>query len=568
MVSPVGRKFPRMLALAMSITTCVAVVLTATLIGRTVRSSELSELIHSLTTQATLIENQVDKSAFLATSSTVLHDLAHRLDKSSGCRVTFLAADGRVLGDSSVSFDDLRRVENHKDRPEVRDALASGAGHATRFSSTIHEDFLYVAVKVDYKDATVGLVRLALPLTELKKRQRTLSFHIASLSLAALALIVFVAVAVSGPLSRPVTEISQAADHLADQAHITGKALSHDRAHLAAILSHMEEGVAAVDRSGRITAVNPAISSMFGLRAEEAVGKFFLEAIRQGQLNQLIQDVLRDLRVRTDEVRAFAPDERIFEVHAAPLMQKGQCQGALLVLHDITRLRRLEQIRSDFVANVSHELRTPLSSIKGFAETLRTGALKDPAVAVEFLSSIEKHTDNMTALVEDLLDLTAIESGQRVPVQEPVALAEAVADVVKGLAPIAAKGKIRIESALAPDVPEVVADRGHLKQILANLLENAIKFNREDGWVKIQASRNGDRIELVVADSGSGIPAQDLPRIFERFYRVDKARSRSMGGTGLGLAIVKHLVEANGGLITVESAVGHGSTFRISFPLS
>lgn len=332
------------------------------------------------------------------------------------------------------------------------------------------------------------------------------------------------------------------------------------------ILSNMLEGVIAVDTNARVLFLNQAIARLFDIDPNNVSGKHVLEVVRQNQVNSLLQSVLSDQKNRTDEIRTFVPEEHVFEAIAAPLIEEGKTVGALLVLHDVTRVRKLEQVRRDFVANVSHEMRTPLASIKGFAETLRTGALADPKVAVEFLKSIEKHTDNMTALVEDLLDLTAIESGQRQPIKEKLALSDIVAEVVRGLAPVANKGKIQISIELGAALPLIEVDRRHVKQILANLLENAIKFNQEGGWVKIGAEKSGSHVHLTVSDSGPGIPAQDLPRIFERFYRVDNGRSRSMGGTGLGLSIVKHLVEANGGTVRVDSAIGKGSMFSVAFP--
>lgn len=342
--------------------------------------------------------------------------------------------------------------------------------------------------------------------------------------------------------------------------------LDSDRSYLDTILSNMLEGVVAVDTTGRVLFLNQALAKIFQIDSGNVKGKHLLEVLRQNQLNSLLQSALQDQKAKTEDVRIFSPEERFFEAIAVPLIENNQLVGALLVLHDVTRVRRLEQVRRDFIANVSHEMRTPLSSIKGFAETLRTGALEDEKVAKEFISSIEKQADNMTALVEDLLDLSAIESGQRVPSTERIELAGAVQEIVKTLLPIAKKKKITIENLIADESMVISADRGHLKQILINLMENAIKFNHEGGWIKLSAESAEKMFFLKVADSGSGIPSQDIPRIFERFYRVDKARSRAMGGTGLGLSIVKHLVEANGGSVSVESSVGKGSTFIVSFP--
>lgn len=341
-----------------------------------------------------------------------------------------------------------------------------------------------------------------------------------------------------------------------------------DKSHLPIILSNMMEGVIAVDTNGRVLFLNQALARIFDINPAEAPGRHLLEVVRQNQLNALLQSALQDQKARTDEIRTFSPDEHVFEAIAVPLVENGNRVGALLVLHDISQIRRLEQVRRDFVANVSHELRTPLASIKGFAETLRTGALEDIEHRLEFVKSIEKHTDNMTALVEDLLDLTAIESGQRAPQKEPSNLIDVLKDVVAGIKPVAAQKKIKIDFDIEGGLPLVLADKSHLKQIFNNLLENALKFNSEGGQVKLAAKKDGATVQAQVSDSGTGIPAQDIPRIFERFYRVDKARSRAMGGTGLGLSIVKHLVEANGGSVTVESKIGKGSQFTVFLPIS
>ncbi|MCG3206110.1 MAG: Alkaline phosphatase synthesis sensor protein PhoR [Elusimicrobia bacterium] len=339
-----------------------------------------------------------------------------------------------------------------------------------------------------------------------------------------------------------------------------------DRSLMTTILSNMMEGVVAVDTDGRVLFINQALADLFEFDPAQAKGKHLLEVVRQNQLNVLLQNVLQDQKIRTDEVRAFNPDEHIFEAIAVPLIEKGEKVGALMVLHDVTRLRRLEQVRRDFVANVSHELRTPLAAIKGFAETLHAGALKDPKFGMDFVAAIEKQTDNMTALVEDLLDLTAIESGHQNPLKENLDLASVLQEVVEGMAPVAKRKKINIDFKIPEGLPLVFADKKHVKQIFNNLLDNALKFNFEGGRVELRAGVEGPQVKVTVTDSGLGIPAQDIPRIFERFYRVDKARSRAMGGTGLGLSIVKHLVEANGGTVTVSSSAGQGSSFTVLLP--
>jgi len=355
-------------------------------------------------------------------------------------------------------------------------------------------------------------------------------------------------------------------NRLAESVAATVSELSRDKAQLEAVLDQMTEAVVAVDADGVVLVVNPALSRLLGVDPGAARGRSYLESLRQQAISGLISAVLRDGTVLAQEVRLVAREELVFDAHAAPLRQQGALAGALVVLHDITRLRRLESVRRDFVANVGHELRTPLASIKGFAETLREGAMRDPEHASEFLGTIEEHADRMAKLVDDLLDLAAIESGHRTPRLEAVELGPLCADVARQLAPQAEAAGVRIETLPMDAVPRARADREQLRQILVNLVGNAIKYNERGGLVELSAEARAGGLRVTVRDTGVGIPEADLPRVFERFYRVDKARSREAGGTGLGLSIVKHLVEAHGGQVSVESRQPGGSSFRFTLP--
>jgi two-component system phosphate regulon sensor histidine kinase PhoR len=341
-------------------------------------------------------------------------------------------------------------------------------------------------------------------------------------------------------------------------------ALSRDKAQLTAVLDQMTEAVVAVDASGAVLVVNPALSRLLGVNAETARGRRYVETLRHTGIAQLIGAVLRDGRPAALEIRIFAPEELVFDAHAAPLNQDGRLGGALLVLHDITRLRRLEQMRRDFVANVSHELRTPLASIRGFAETLSAGAVDDKENRLDFLRTIQEHADRLTKLVDDLLDLSAIESGHRAPRLAPTDLGAALAESGRAFAPVAEERRVELAAAPTPALPRVLVDPDQLKQILANLLDNALKYTEPGGRVELSAESWKGGARVTVRDTGVGIPETDLPRVFERFYRVDKARERSVGGTGLGLSIVKHLVEANGGEVSVESRQPGGTSFRFT----
>lgn len=364
-----------------------------------------------------------------------------------------------------------------------------------------------------------------------------------------------------------LSDLGKTVNALAEAFEAYGRGLSMEKTPIAAILENMAEAVVALDSNGHILAINPMLTKLFGVPENEARGRLFLEVIRHPELNAIVQSVLTDGQVRMEEVQTFSPEERFFEVHVAPLHQAERQVGVLVVLHDITRIRRLEQVRRDFVANVSHELRTPLASIKGFAETLREGGMEDLKNRNDFVKSIEKQADRMIDLVDDLLQLTTIESGKAKQEGEALLLTDLIQDVCEGLKPLADRKKISLSIDLPATAVKIQASKKQMRQVLVNLLENAIKFNVEKGQVKVTAHAGPQTVTISIEDTGVGIPAKDLPRIFERFYRVDKARSREMGGTGLGLSIVKHIVEAHGGKVAVESVEHKGTTFRITLPV-
>ena len=510
------------------------------------------------------------------------------LSASCGCRVSLIAADGRLTADSEVSGEALARAENHATRPEVAAALAGRVESAVRRSATVGHDFLYAAAPLSKGR---GVVRLSLPLTAVERRVAGARAYVLWAALSALLAGFAAAWALARAAGRPLEEMAAVARCLAagdyaarvrgelggDERSVLGDTLnalaarvedvvgelSRDRSRLAAVLDQMEEGVVAVDGEGRVLLVNPALSRLLGLDPVAARGRAYVESLRHRGLAELIGEILGGGRPPARELRLFAPEELIFDAHAAPLAQAGARDGALVVLHDVTRLRRLEQVRRDFVANVSHELRTPLASIKGFAETLRDGAIDDKKNRLEFVRTIEEQAVGLTKLVDDLLDLSSIESGHRPPKLLPVDVAPLLESAVREAAPLAAEGGIEL-SVLGGGVAAAFADADQVRQVLANLVSNAVKYSEKGGRVELSAARVDSEVIVSVRDHGIGIPAGDLARVFERFYRVDKARSREAGGTGLGLAIVKHLVEAQGGRVWAESRQPGGSTFRFA----
>jgi two-component system phosphate regulon sensor histidine kinase PhoR len=345
--------------------------------------------------------------------------------------------------------------------------------------------------------------------------------------------------------------------------------LEQERAKVTAILDGMVEGVVAVDGHEHVLVMNERARAIFGLGAMRGERKPFLEVIRNVELHELFRDSRAGSPglVLRREVRLAAPAGRVLEVQALPLALGGDEWGLVMVLHDVTELRRLEDVRTEFVANVSHELRTPLTAIHGYLETLLEGALEEPEHARKFLEIVFRHTERLGRLISDLAELSNIELGRITLALAPTPLGEVVDSVVAIIGPRAARGGVRLASAVPPGLFTVTADHDRLVQILINLVDNAVKYTPRGGDVRIGASLiAGDRVEVTVTDTGIGIPRSDLPRITERFYRVDKARSRELGGTGLGLAIVRHLVLAHGGELAIESELDQGTTVRFTLP--
>jgi len=329
------------------------------------------------------------------------------------------------------------------------------------------------------------------------------------------------------------------------------------------------EGVLAVDAHDHLLLLNQSVRAMFRLGPRLGEGKPFLEVIRNADLLDLLR-ACREARgeMVSRELSLTTPVERILDVHALPLRVGGEGTGVLMVLHDVTQLRRLERVRTEFVANVSHELRTPLTAIRGYLETLLEGGLDERDTARRFLEIVSRHTERLGRLLDDLTDLSNIELGKVALELEPTELGEALEAVVAIIEPRAAGKGVSLAADLPPDLPRVLADGDRLTQILINLLDNAVKFTPAGDRVTVTAAVQDQMVEIAVADTGIGIPSTDLPRITERFYRVDKARSRELGGTGLGLAIVKHLVQAHGGELSIESDAGKGTTVRFTLPVA
>jgi two-component system phosphate regulon sensor histidine kinase PhoR len=541
-----------------------------------------------------------DEALALVVRKASPHDVrafALRAARPTGARISVIAADGRVLGDSEVPVEDLPRVENHAGRPEVRAALAGRVGRHRRTSATIGVSLLYVALPIVDGGRAVGVIRVALPLTAVTSSFAEIHRVMLAGGFVALVLAFGIGLFVARRVTKPVVQMQSIARRMSegdftvrapirspDEIGALGRALNglaarlrenihdlgHEQAKATAILDGMIEGVIAVDGRDIILLMNERARSMFGLDATRGERKPFLEVIRNTDLHEVFREsrAAGEGSVSHRELRLASPVERRVQVNAVPLRLGPDEVGVVMVLHDVTELRRLEQVRTEFVANVSHELRTPLTAIQGYLETLLSGALEERQNARRFLEIVFRHTERLGRLLNDLTDLSNIELGRVALKLAPTRLDEVVDTVLAIMGPKAASGRVGLSSRLSSDLPSVLADRDRLVQVVLNLVDNAVKYTPEGGRVTVQARTVAEgQVEIDVMDSGIGIPPGDLPRITERFYRVDKARSRELGGTGLGLAIVKHLVFAHGGQLRIESEPGRGTTVHVTLPI-
>ncbi len=538
-----------------------------------------------------------------------LNKLAAGLGAAFGTRVTIITPDGTVLGDSEQ---DPALMESHATRPEVVQALAnpSSVGVASRMSATVHRQLLYVAAAVTAPGEpgrVVGVARVAYPVADIEAARNAL---LAGILLAALA--VSLPAALLGmvlprslarqlnalrdtavrfgkgnlqaraplTLSGEMRELSAEFNSMAERLSRLLEQRTRERTRIEAVFASMQDGVLITDAQGRVQSINVAAARLFNTSLERAAGRSLIELTHDHELHRALQaalsepDTRRRLEVKIGDYAIVAdmtamPDKS-GATPGAPVVDAANLTG-LVVLQDVTELRRLERARRDLLANIGHELRTPLASVKLLAETAGTAMHDDPQSAAEFLRHITVEVDGLTHLVRELLELSRIESGQVPLRREPVGVGELMLRVESRLRVLAEQGGLRIAVSAPDGLPLAYADPARVEQVLVNLAHNAVKFTPPGGEITLRAERYGGGLRMSVNDTGVGIPPDDLPRIFERFYKVDKARTSNRegeGGTGLGLAIAKHIVQAHGGRIWAESTLGEGTTFFFTLPLA
>ena len=517
-----------------------------------------------------------------------LDAVADRLGERINARVTIIAPDGTVLGDSE---EDPALMDNHANRPEVIAALASGVGESTRFSITLGTSMMYVAVPVSAGGRTVGIARVALPLTAVEEFANRATMGVV-LAVAVTAVAAGAAAwLVTRLMTRSLRDVTAAARRLAagqlgqtipvrsaDEAGDLARAfnemsarlrqqvdgISAERGRLASVLGNMTDGVIMTDGEGYIVLANRAAGRLLDFQQDKSVGRTVIEAVQNHEVHELLTACLGTRREQAAQL-VYGVSRRFLRCIAIPIGGEKP-GGCLLLFQDLTEVRALQTMRRELVGNVSHELRTPMAAIKAMVETLQSGAIDDRPAALDFLGRIDDEIDRLTQMAAELTELSRIETGKANLTMQPVDLSALATGVLTQMRPLAEKSGVSLSSRLAADLPVVDADQERIRQTLVNLVHNAIKFNRWGGSVTVTAVVEGDHVSIAVADTGIGISRDDLPHVFERFYKAD--RSRGGGGSGLGLAIAKHTVTAHGGIIGAASEVGKGSTFTFTLPLS
>jgi len=582
--------FRRRLALAGILTAAAALLVVLFIQGRVLNADTRAETQERLRAEARILAEAVSVPWSVQGPGYWVDDLVDRAGRSTETRLTVVSLDGTVLGDTTASGDALRAIENHAGRPEIRDALSLGEGTNERLSNTAHERQMYVAVRIRHEGRLLGVARASLSLDRIETRVSELQVSLGFALLSVLLLASGLAWWLSRPLAEPMKHLLEGAqamargnlgkriredrdDEFGQLARVLNQAASgiqeqfaaatREGARFSAVLGAMEDGLLAVDHRGIVLLANDALLRAHNLAG--STGTHYLEVFRQAEIGALIDEVLTSGERRTAEIDLVGTSRSFVLVGVPFPASPGEAHGAVITFNDVSEPRRVDRIRRDFVANASHELRTPLTSIRGFVEALEDGGLEEHETARRFLSRIRANADRMASLVDDLLQLSRLESGALAATLEPVDCGAVASDVVASFAEIASKKSIALDTMIEP-VPAAPGDSDRLRRILEHLVDNALKYTPNGGRVTVRVSPEGAGVVVAVEDTGPGIGPEHLPRLFERFYRVDTARSRELGGTGLGLSIVKHLAESMGASVSVASEPDKGSRFETHLP--
>ncbi|MFY9814295.1 MAG: ATP-binding protein [Dehalococcoidales bacterium] len=550
------------------------------------RNTQVNHLKSQLVNEAKLVAN-ISMSNFAdPNQQTNLDAMAQTIGTEINTRITFIALDGTVLGDNDHA---AASMENHATRPEVEAALAGGIGQDTRYSTTLHEYMMYAAAPVISQGQVIGVARVAVPLSAVESSLNNEVFTIISAVVIVAVLFILIAALIARMITRPVRQITKAAvgiaagnlgqqieirtnDEIGRLAHAfnemsqnlktTMAAIVNERSNLAIVLANLTDGVVMTDAEEKILLANPAAEHLFDFNKVTVTGHPLIEAVHDYEIDEVVKKSLSTTQEQTAQLES---NGRFIRVIAVPITT-GKSYSILVLFQDLTELRNLQTMRRELIGNISHDLRTPIAGIKAMVETLQDSALDDKQAALNFLSRIIHEVDRLTQMVTELTELSHIESGKAELRRVPTNLNNLIEEITAQMNPLAASRPVTIATDLNPNLPVIKVDKDRIRQTITNLVHNAIKFNYPGGKVTISTNFNNESVSCSVSDTGMGISKEDLPHIFERFYKADKARSQ--GGSGLGLAIAKHTIQAHGGSISVKSEEGKGSTFSFTLPFN
>ncbi len=557
------------------------------LLTNSVKNTQLANLAKQLENEARI----VSEVCLPYLSNTADIDDIDALIKTLGAdieeRITIIAIDGTVIGDSDEA---PVSMENHSMRPEVKEALASGYGESTRYSTTLNEKMMYVAIAISDGEDVFGITRMALPVTQVDKLVSNIINTIIVATIVTAALIIILILVITPITTRPITEITKAARRISDgnfDYKITSggsdesgqlarafnemslkiknmiEEINADRAELSTILENMTDGIIMTDRDGNVTLINTACMKILNIEGAVTTVKPLIEVFRDHQLSEILKQCLNTGKQQTTQFESIAL-KKFIQAIAIPISSDG-LNGALILLQDLTELRSLQTTRRELIGNISHEFRTPLAGIKAMTQTLQDGAIEEHDTAKDFLSRIEGEVDSLTQMVSELTELSRIESGKVELKTEIVDINKLIEEVLAQLKPQADRQKLALKCEFKSGQLPVKADRERIRQVIINLIHNAIKFSKQGQTITAASKKEGTYAVIEIRDEGIGISKDDLSHIFERFYKADKSRSGQ--GTGMGLAIAKHLVKAHGGAISATSEEGKGTTITFTLPL-
>ncbi|WP_053956909.1 two-component system histidine kinase PnpS [Inediibacterium massiliense] len=577
---------------------CLGIILTGALTLNFIKTGYIEHIENKLITNANLMNCFIEEKIENKTSNPIkFYDFAHKYSKEINARVTFIDKNGNVIGDSQVLEKDISYMENHLSRPEVKSALKGEIGKNERRSTTTNIDYLYIAVPIIVDNEVYGVTRLAFPFIELRELNSRLLQSILIAALCGFLVTIILGYRFVNKVTKPIEEITKSAKKianghfhhkvytksndeigiLADTFNLMARKLNHTiseirdkNTKLQSTLESMNEGLFAIDKNYNIMLMNSIAMKLFHIEDKDVDGKHILEVIRNNKIHDILKNILDNNWIGSKEISIDYPDTKILKIHTNFIrldMDPTRIIGVMALIQDVTDMRKLENMRSEFVANVSHELKTPLTSISGFIETLKEGAMDNEKVRNRFLDIIDIETERLKRLIDDLLTLSSIENHKIAVKKDPLCIHEVFQEIHVMMKSLADHKEIDYTTEIEVDLPRIYGDRDWFKQMILNLIENAIKYTGEKGKVKVFVYERYNNIFIMIKDTGIGIPKEHIPRLFERFYRVDKARSRKVGGTGLGLAIVKHIVLSFGGDIKVNSKVGKGSEFTVRIPI-